>query len=165
MPDARPAEWTTDQAVDPDVDVHVDEQRTEWLKRRWLLPAASLGGMVGASTRYLVEQALPHQAEGWPMATFLTNVSGCFLLGLVMVALTSVGRRGTLWRVFLGVGVLGGYTTFSTYTVQAGTLIDRGMPVVAVAYLLVTVVAACAAVLLGLVAGRVTVRTLRTERR
>lgn len=163
MPEDRSAEWTIEQAVDPDVDVHVDDQRTEWVERRWLLPAASLGGMVGALMRYLVEQALPHQAAAWPMATFLTNATGCFLLGLLMAVLGSVGRRKALWRILLGVGVLGGYTTFSTYTVQAATLVERGTSPVAVVYLLMTIVAACASVLLGQVAGRVTVRVLRME--
>lgn len=163
MPDGKPQGWPADRAVDPDVDLHVSEQRVEWLARRWVLPAASVGGMIGASMRYLVEQALPHDGTGWPMATFLTNVTGCFLLGALMALLTIAGRGGTLPRIFLGVGVLGGYTTFSTYAVQAGTLTDAAQPLVAVGYLLATVIAACTAVLLGMMAGRAVVHALVAE--
>lgn len=114
--------------------------------------------MLGAVVRYVVEQALPHDVTGWPMGTFLTNVSGCFLLGVLMALLTVAGRGGTLLRIFLGVGVLGGYTTFSTYAVQASSLVDAGKPLVAVGYLFATVIAACTAALLGLTAGRMVVR-------
>lgn len=143
-----------DGAVDPDVDVHVGTQRSEWRTRRWSLPAASVGGMVGAGLRFGVEQALPQQGTGWPIGTFLVNVSGCFLLAVLMASLHVAGREGSLWRVFLGVGVLGGYTTFSTYAVQAADQIRSDEPMLAVTYLLVTVVAAGTAVLLGLVVGR-----------
>jgi CrcB protein len=165
VPDAQPRGWTADRAVDPDIDLHVSEQRAEWRAHRWVLPAASVGGLVGASARYLVEQALPHDGTGWPMATFLTNVTGCFLLGALMALLTVAGRGGTLLRIFLGVGVLGGYTTFSTYAVQAGSLMDAGAPLVAAGYLVASAVAACTAVLLGLLTGRVVVRPLVAEER
>jgi CrcB protein len=150
--------WTADQAVDPDVDLHVREQRAEWRTRRWALPAASAGGMLGAVSRYALEQALPPSAGGWPSATFAANVSGCFLLALVMAVLVGTGRHGSLWRVFLGVGVLGGYTTFSTYAVQAATLLRGRHEWLAVTYLFGTVIAAAAAVLLGLLLGRMAVR-------
>lgn len=163
MSDAKPRGWTADLAVDPDIDLHVVEQRAEWRAHRWVLPAAAVGGLVGASARFLVEQAIPHDETGWPMATFLTNVSGCFLLGALMPVLTVVGRGATLARIFIGVGVLGGYTTFSTYAVQAGSLMDAGAPSVAVGYLVATAVAACTAVLLGLLTGRVVVRALLAE--
>lgn len=165
MPDAEPGGWTADRAVDPDVDLHVSEQRAEWRARRWVLPVASVGGMLGASMRYLVEAALPHDAAGWPMATFLTNVTGCFMLGALMALLTVGGSSGTLPRIFVGVGVLGGYTTFSTYAVQASTLMDAGEPLVAVGYLFATVIAACTAVMLGLMAGHVVVRALAEDMR
>lgn len=160
MPDQHSDDWSSDDAVDPDVDLHVGAQRSEWRTRRWALPAASVGGMIGAGFRFGVEQALPQQGVGWPTGTFLVNVSGCFLLAVLMAALGVAGREGSLWRVFLGVGVLGGYTTFSTYAVQAADQVRAGEPLLAVTYLFVTVAAAGTAVLLGLVAGRPAGRAL-----
>jgi CrcB protein len=157
------AEWR-DQLVDPDVDLHVDEQRREWA-RPWVLPAASVGGAVGALLRYGVEQALPYRAGGWPTATMLTNVSGCLLIGLLMAVLLRTERHRSVWRILLGVGVLGGYTTFSTYAVQASSLIDTGEWVVSVGYMLATVVAACTAALLGLLIGRAVADVVGKDRR
>jgi CrcB protein len=76
---------------------------------RSALLAVAAGGVLGALTRFAVAEAWP----GTPWATWVVNVSGCFLIGVLY---TLVDRR--LPRLFLGTGVLGGYTTFSTATVQ-----------------------------------------------
>ena len=111
--------------------------------------------MCGALARYGLATAWPHGAPGFPWATLVTNVSGSLLIGVLMVLVTEVltGRR--LLRPFLGVGVLGGYTTFSTYVVDVQRAAAAGAPWVALLYLLVTVVAARVAVWAGAaVAGR-----------
>jgi fluoride exporter len=95
---------------------------------------------------------------GFPWATFAANVSGCLLIGVLMVLVTEVWAGRWLLRPFLGVGVLGGYTTFSTYSVDVVRLVDAGVPAVALAYLAGTVLAALAAVYAGTVVARWVVR-------
>ena len=141
-------------AVDPDADLHDPGQRREWSAHRWVLPGIAVGGMIGASGRYALEQAwAPHPGE-WPWATFVTNVSGCTLIGILMVYVVEVGGAHPLLRPFLGVGVLGGFTTFSTYAVQTHLLLRGSHPLLAPAYLAGTLFAAVLAVTLGVVAAR-----------
>jgi CrcB protein len=151
--------------VDPDVDLHVAGQRREWTRHRWLLPVVALGGMVGACARYALELAWASEPHQFPWATLLTNASGCLLIGLLMVQVVEVGRAHPLLRPFLGVGVLGGYTTFSTYAVQADALLREGEPALALAYLTCTVVVALVAVTGGVFAARVVVRLRQRSRR
>lgn len=105
-----------------------------------VLLAVSAGGVVGAEARYGLSTALPGE-----LATVLVNVSGCLLIG----ALMTLGLRHRLARPFLGTGVLGGYTTFSAYAVDAVSLAAAGRWVVAVAYVAGTLLGAVGAVVLG----------------
>ena len=73
--------------------------------------------------------------EGFPWATFIENVSGGFLLGVLMVFLLDVWLPHRYLRPFLGVGVLGGYTTFSTYMLESRDLLAGGRAATAFAYL------------------------------
>jgi CrcB protein len=116
----------------------------------WTIVAAvSAGGMLGALARYGISTAFPHAVGGFPWATFAINISGCLLIGMLMVAVTDLWPSRKLLRPFLGTGVLGGYTTFSTYIVDAQHLLDRGAAATALAYLASTVVCALAAVWAG----------------
>lgn len=128
-----------------------------------ILAAISLGGMVGASTRHGLDLLWPTTSGTLPWATLLVNASGCFLIGVLMAVLGEVARPHPLLRSFLGIGVLGGYTTFSTYAVQVDALLREGYPLVALAYLAGTVLAALASVVAGTVAGR-GLRDMRTRR-
>lgn len=114
-----------------------------------VLAAVAVGGVVGAEARYGVSLAWPHAGGAFPWATLVTNVSGCLLIGVLM---TVVGRRPVhpLTRPLLGVGVLGGYTTFSTYTVDV--LVTAPGP--ALLYLVATPLLAFPAVALGVLATR-----------
>ncbi len=156
MPPTRPEEGAVDsrQAVDPDVDLHVPRQRRELHAHRSVLPVIALGGMLGAAARHGLELAWPAGTGALPWATLLTNVSGCLLIGMLMVHVVEGGRAHPLLRPFVGVGVLGGYTTFSTYTVQTRDLLAGGHEIVALSYLLGTLAAAILAVVLGVVAAR-----------
>ena len=136
-------------AIDPDVDLSVPGQRGELSAHRWILPAIALGGMVGSSARHGLELLWPTASGGFPWSTFVTNVSGCLLIGLLMVYVVEAVPAHPLLRPFLGVGVLGGYTTFSTYAVQAHTLVTDDRPALSLAYLFATVVSALAAVVVG----------------
>ena len=115
----------------------------------------AIGGALGAVARYAIAAGWPHAPAGFPWATFVINVSGCLLIGALMVVLTEVvGRPHRLVRPFLGVGVLGGFTTFSTYTVETQHLLAVGRPVLALAYLFGTVGAALVAAQVGIIAAR-----------
>src|SRR4029450_6182787 len=134
-----------------------DGRRT-WLRmrpRRWdILAVIALGGAVGATVRQIVSEALPRASEEFPFGTFVVNVSGSLLIGLLMVSIVDVRRPHRLVRPFLGVGLLGGYTTFSTYVVETERLIQAGDPRTAFVYFGGTVVGALLAVQIGVLLGR-----------
>ncbi|MFI7552217.1 fluoride efflux transporter CrcB [Micromonospora sediminimaris] len=136
--------------VDPDVDLSLPRQRAELRGgTASLLAAIAVGGMVGALARYGLAVAFPHPPRGFPWATFAVNVSGCLLIGTLMVLITEVWAAHRLVRPFLGVGVLGGYTTFSTYAVEVQQAVAAGAARTGLLYLVGTLVAALAAVRLG----------------
>jgi CrcB protein len=142
--------------VDPEVDLADPVERREIAGPRTyqVLGAIAVGGVVGAEARYGLGVLVPHQAGGWPWATLLTNVSGCLLIGVLMVVITERIRPHPLVRPLLGVGVLGGYTTFSTYAVDVVTAVHAGRAAVAVLSAVVTPVLALLAVSIGAVATR-----------
>jgi CrcB protein len=124
-------------------------------RRRWdIVAVIALGGALGAIMRQLISEALPHAARGFPFGTFVVNVSGCLLIGLLMVSIVEVRRPHRLVRPFLGVGLLGGYTTFSTYAVETQRLIQAGDPRMAFVYFGGTVVGALLAVQVGVLLAR-----------
>lgn len=108
------------------------------------------GGALGGGARWLVNQALPTSSGQFPWSTFLENVTGCFLLAVVMVFLLDVWPPHRYARPFIGIGVLGGYTTFSAYTSDTRVLLDTGQPVLALTYLFGSVAAGLFAVVAGL---------------
>jgi CrcB protein len=149
-----------EEPVDPDVDPAVDPggsaQRREFAPphRAAVLGAIAVGGIAGAEARYGLGLAIPHDPGRWPWATLLINVSGCALIGVLMVVLLELTHPHPLVRPLLGVGVLGGYTTFSTYATDVLTLLQDGHPAAAVGYFLLTPVLAVAAVAAGVGATR-----------
>lgn len=144
--------------IDPDVDLRVAAQRRELLRHHApVLSAIALGGGLGAVARYGLTQALPTRPGGFPWATFATNLLGCLLIGVLMVLITEVFSAHRLVRPFLGVGVLGGFTTFSTYAVDIRGLLHPGTVGLAFAYLAGTLIGAMLAVLLGVWATRTAV--------
>jgi CrcB protein len=88
--------------------------------------AVAVGGGLGALGRYALEGLIaPRQRGPFPLSTLLVNVSGSLLLGILAgIALT--GRLGPSWLAFLGTGLVGGYTTFSTFTYETVRLIEDG---------------------------------------
>jgi CrcB protein len=142
------------ERVDPDVDLQVPGHRREWSAHRWVLPVIALGGMLGASARHALELLWSASPEQWPWATLVTNASGCVLIGMVMVQVVEVGRAHPLFRPFLGVGLLGGYTTFSTYAAQTRALWTHSHPAGSLLYLFLTPVLALVSVVLGVVLAR-----------
>jgi len=108
-----------------------------------------LGGGMGAMARYGVSLAMPAPQGAWPWATFLINVTGSLLIGVLAGWVSTKGEAGEPWRLLLGVGVLGGYTTFSAYSLETLRLIERNDMAGAAAYSLGSVIAGLAAVSLG----------------
>ncbi|BCL17605.1 fluoride efflux transporter FluC [Micromonospora sagamiensis] len=114
-----------------------------------MLAAVAAGGVVGALARAGALAAFPYRPTTFPWSTFTVNVLGCLLIGVLMVLLTRVWTGRPLLRPFLGVGVLGGFTTFSTYVLDVQQAVRAGAPETALAYLGATVLAALGAVWLG----------------
>jgi CrcB protein len=105
-----------------------------------------LGGACGAVVRWALENAFPVDADGFPWVTLLVNVGGSALLAAL--PLLSVARRRAWVGPALGTGVLGGFTTMSTASVETFVLLDGGHVGLATAYCVGTLAAALVAVLL-----------------
>ncbi|MDO7834491.1 fluoride efflux transporter CrcB [Sphingobium sp. HBC34] len=111
------------------------------------------GGAIGAALRYQLGRFAVQMAPGttWPWGTFAANLIGGFAMGLLAGWLA---RGGALSaepiRLLLGVGVLGGFTTFSAFSLETLLMIERGQVALALAYALASVVGAIAALALGL---------------
>jgi CrcB protein len=143
-----------------DPDVEVDEGPGGVPRAAHLTPhlvaLVIVGGIGGTATRDLIERGVG-PTDGFPWATFGINVSGALLLALLLEALAlrgaDVGRRRR-WRLLLGTGFLGGYTTYSTFGVETDTLLRDGRPGLALTYALATVVAGLMVSVLGIKAAR-----------
>jgi fluoride exporter len=110
-----------------------------------------LGGAFGAGARHLVGRAtLGLFGPNFPWGTLAVNLIGGLLMGLLAGGLFRFGESGEQWRLLLGVGVLGGFTTFSAFSLDVMLMLERGDWGVALGYILVSVVGAVAAVALGL---------------
>ncbi|WP_126636563.1 fluoride efflux transporter CrcB [Embleya hyalina] len=110
-----------------------------------LLAVISLGGAIGALGRWGIAQAMPHAGTAFPWATLITNVLGCLLMGVLM----GVTPPDPLLRPFLGTGVLGGFTTFSTFAIETRTLLAGHAWLQAWLYVAGSVVLGLTAVRLG----------------
>lgn len=123
-----------------------------------ILVAVAVGGAVGALARYEVELAWPVGTGHFPVATFVINTSGAFLLGLILTVSLERERKWTpAWRylrLFACVGVLGAWTTMSTIAVESDTLVRGGDAALALGYLVATMAAGISAAGAGMAAGR-----------
>jgi fluoride exporter len=122
-------------------------ERDRYRPGQWhIVAAVSAGGVLGALARYGIGRAWPHRVDRFDWPTFAINVAGCLLIGIAMVTLTEAYITHPLLRPFLGTGILGGFTTFSTYILD---IVRLGRPATALVYLLSTMAAALAAVWLS----------------
>jgi CrcB protein len=109
------------------------------------------GGAIGAALRYHAgRMCLRLFGAGWPWGTLAVNVLGGLAMGLLAGWLLLRGGDGEPVRLFLGVGVLGGFTTFSSFSLEMMAMIERGAVVSAATYALVSIAASLAALALGL---------------
>jgi CrcB protein len=111
-----------------------------------VLAVIAAGGAIGATVRYAIALAWPAGAGGFPAAILAINILGCALIGVLMVLITDVWSSQRLLRPFLGTGVLGGFTTFSTYAVDIQRLAAGAHLDIALLYLAVTPIGALLAV-------------------
>lgn len=109
------------------------------------IAAIVIGGMVGSLLRAGADELLPVHAGSWPWPTFLVNIVGCFVIGVVVTRHDHYDAAPH-WRPFLGTGLAGGLTTFSTLQVEVLNLLDDGHGALAAAYVATSVVLGLAAV-------------------
>lgn len=171
----RPAGGSSfdDPPVDPDVSLtgrsgsaakrHAG--RGGVLRDRWdIVLVIAVGGALGSVGRWGLGEVLPHSERGIPWATMVENLSGGFALGVLMVFVIDLWPTTRYVRPFIGVGVLGGYTTFSTYMLDARTLIAGGQVPLAATYAFGTLIVGLLAVWAGISLARLVAVLARRRR-
>ena len=113
------------------------------------------GGAVGSGARFLTGRALLSLlGPEYPWGTLTVNLFGGFLMGALVGTLARLSVPGENWRLLLAVGVLGGFTTFSAFSLDTVTMIERGDMLPAALYVLVSVIGSCVALFAGLSVAR-----------
>lgn len=101
--------------------------------------AVAAGGAIGAVCRYLIGKLTIGGNDGFPLKTFLVNIIGCFLIGLVAALALKQFADSPRLVLFLKVGICGGFTTFSSFALETGGLIEKGAYLTAAAYVILSV--------------------------
>ena len=115
-----------------------------------VLGVVAAGGVIGALARYQIGRWWPAPVNGFPAATLCINLLGCVLIGVVLVVITERITPHPLVRPFVVTGVLGGFTTFSTYALDIQVLLSHGRVDTALLYLLATAAGSIGAAALGM---------------
>ena len=108
------------------------------------------GGAIGAALRYGLSRALPISAAGWPWPTFAANVAGGLCMGVLAMWVMRGDNSAEPLRLFLGVGVLGGFTTFSAFSLEMAQMVQRGQMGMAAIYAIMSVILALGAIFAGM---------------
>lgn len=120
-----------------------------------------VGGAIGSALRYHAGKlALALVGPGWPWGTLFVNVAGGLCMGLLVGSLALRGVGGESTRLFVAVGILGGFTTFSAFSLETVLMIERGEIASALTYILVSVIASVGALALGLGIARTALGTV-----
>ena len=107
------------------------------------------GSFIGGAARYLVSLALKNASKGFPWATLLVNLVGCFLIGLLWGMFSKSATEGSNWALLLTVGLCGSFTTFSTFSKEALMMLQSGNIWGFAGYIGISVAAGIALVALG----------------
>jgi CrcB protein len=100
----------------------------------------ALGAAAGGLARYVIGTAIMQRSGGrFPLGTLVVNITGCFLVGVLMTMITERGTLASKWQPLLVVGVLGGYTTFSSFGWETYRSIREGHVLMGLAYVLLSV--------------------------
>lgn len=114
-----------------------------------------VGGGIGAALRHGVNQVTMRLwGSGFPYGTLIVNIAGSLFMGLIAGYFAYRAEGGQHWRLFLTTGILGGFTTFSTFSLDIGLLYERGQFGLAAFYAVLSVMAAVAGLFAGLAAMR-----------
>ncbi len=128
--------------------------------RPGIVAAVGAGGVVGACLRYEVAQALPTGPAAFPGSTLLINVTGSFVLGALLTVLLERWRPSEYVRPLIASGLIGAYTTWSTFVVEADQLFQHGHLSVGLAYLAASLCGGLLAAWVGVLAGRLEPRAV-----
>lgn len=109
------------------------------------------GGAIGAAMRFGLWRALPTSAGGWPWPTFAANVLGGLAMGVLAAWVLRGDNSAEPLRLFVGVGVLGGFTTFSAFSLEMAQMMERGQVALAAGYALASVLLALGALFAGMI--------------
>ena len=116
--------------------------------------AVGAGSFIGGIARYIVSLAMKGISKGFPWATVLVNLIGCLIIGLLWGFLSRNDSESTSWGLFLTVGLCGGFTTFSTFSKEALTMLQTGQIWGFASYIALSILAGIALVALGYYIGR-----------
>ena len=118
---------------------------------KWgVVAAVAMGGAIGSVARYFVAQVQSPSWTGFPYGIFLVNVSGGFIMGVLVELMALRFSVSPEVRAFLTTGVLGGYTTFSTFSLESALLIQKGAMASATAYIVGSAILSIVALFCGL---------------
>lgn len=161
---------SSDLPVDSDVpeQSHTASRRRAHhvLRDRWdILLVIAAGGGLGSLARWALTTTIPYEHGDFAWATAMENVTGAFVLGVLMVFILDVWPTTRYARPFLGVGVLGGYTTFSTYMLDTRMMLAEGNVPAALGYLFGTLVTGLLAVWAGVLSARTMVAAVERRHR
>ena len=116
--------------------------------------AVGAGSFIGGIARYIVSLAMKGISKGFPWATVLVNLSGCLIIGLLWGFLSRNASESTSWGLFLTVGLCGVFTTFSTFSKEALTMLQTGQIWGFASYIALSILAGIVLVAIGYYIGR-----------
>lgn len=117
--------------------------------------AIGIGGALGSLARFWTSTWIYSvMGRNFPYGTFVVNISGCIAMGFLFVLFTDILNDSVVWRAGILIGVLGGYTTFSSYSIEAFNLIEQGEFTKALAYMAGSVIVGVFGTWIGVLLGR-----------
>ena len=140
-------------APSPELDPDIGDDARTAPSHALLLCAIAAGGAVGTLGRWSLGKAIPTDGYGFSWATFIANLTGAFALGLLIAVVARRLPHTHYVRPALGTGVLGGFTTFSTFMVETAQRLDHGHVVLAFSYVALSLIGGLVLSAAGLVLG------------